>query len=252
MRISILTVHGEPYGLKLLNALRANAIVVDQVVVGRDVWASRLRWLRHLARRLGWPGAVAYLAWGMRARVFGGAGQGLERDYTKLALRVDDTPTPRSPETRAALERAGPDLCLLGDTGIVPPSVLAVPRIATLNAHPGVLPDYRGLDPALWALHEDRMDKIGCTLHLVDAGIDTGRVLEVRPYAWRGDETVDRLNRRLTEICVEMLVDACRQDWPAYRDRARPQSGGRLFSAMPLRGWFRVERKLARLARPPR
>ena len=253
MRISVLTFDHEPYGLKLLNLLQRSEIDVEQVVVCTDVWGSRARWLRRIAARLGWPGALAYLAWRVKSRAGCNdrvwRGRPIERDYRKLAGRVDYTSTPRSPATVTALERARPALCLLGDCGIVPPSVLAVPSIATLNAHPGVLPEYRGLDTALWAIHDDRLDKVGCTLHLVDAGIDTGGILEVRPYEWRGDETTDLLNERLSETCLTMLATACRADWPAYRDRARPQGDGRLFSVMPMRRWFEVERRLARRAR---
>jgi folate-dependent phosphoribosylglycinamide formyltransferase PurN len=252
MRISMLTFHQEPYGLRVLDLLRRNEIAVEQVVVCRDVWRSRVRWLRRIARRLGWPGALAYMAWRVRSRAVHQDTASLERDYRKLANRVDYTPTPRSPATAEALARARPALCLLGDCGIVPPSVLAIPSIATVNAHPGILPEYRGLDTALWAVHENRLDKVGCTLHLVDPGIDTGGILETRPYAWRGDETIDLLDRRLTETCATMLAEACRADWPAYRDRARPQGDGRYYSVMPMRRWFEVERRLARLAKSRR
>jgi folate-dependent phosphoribosylglycinamide formyltransferase PurN len=251
MRISVLTFDHEPYGLQLLNQLRRSEIPVEQVVVCTDIWGSRVRWLRRLAKRLGWAGALAYMAWRVRTRAAHRETDWLEQDYRKLANRVDYTPTPRSPTTAEALAAARPALCVLGDCGIVPPSVLAVPSIATLNAHPGILPEYRGLDTALWAVYEDRLDKVGCTLHLVDPGIDTGGILEIRPYTFRGDETIDVLDRRLMDTCVTLLVEACRADWPAYRERARPQGAGRYFSAMPMRRWFAVERRLARLARRP-
>ena len=256
MRISVLTFDHEPYGLKLLNLLRRSEISVEQVVVCSDVWGSRVRWLRRIAKRLGWAGALAYLAWRVRSRTFSKEatwrGHRLERDYRQLANRIDYTPTPRSTATPEALERARPALCLLGDCGIVPPAVLAVPSIATLNAHPGILPEYRGLDTALWAVYENQMDKVGCTLHVVDPGIDTGGILEIRPYTWQGDETIDLLARRLSETCLTMLVEACRAEWPAYLDRARPQGEGRQFSVMPMRRWFQVERRLARLAKRSR
>jgi hypothetical protein len=255
MRISVLTVNGEPYGLELLNLLRWSGIPVEQVVVCSDVRGLRVRWLRRLAKRLGWPAALTYAAWRLRSvalrRGNTWRGRRLERDYRRLANRVDSPPRPASTATVEALESASPALCLLGDCGLVPPAVLAIPTMATLNAHPGILPEYRGLDTALWAIYENRPDEVGCTLHLVEPGIDTGDILEIRPYAWRGDETIDRLSRRLSETCLTMLLEACRAEWPAYLDRARPQGEGRLFSAMPIRRWIQVERRLALLAKRP-
>jgi folate-dependent phosphoribosylglycinamide formyltransferase PurN len=151
----------------------------------------------------------------------------------------------------SALQGVRPELCLLGDCGIVPPAVLTVPTIATLNAHPGILPDFRGLDTPLWAVLEERFGRVGCTLHVVDAGIDTGPILETRPYEWRGDETIDRLMGRLDDECLTLLAGACRAEWPAYLERAVKQGEGRLYSVMPLQKWLRVERKLRRMAVRP-
>src|SRR5205823_6670975 len=147
----------------------------------------------------------------------------IERDYRRLAARVDYGEFPRSTATVEALRGGAPEVLLLADSGIVPRSVLAVPRFATLNAHPGVLPDYRGLDPELWAIEEGRFDAVGSTLHLVDAGIDTGPILEVERYVWRGDESLDVLIERVNERCLELLIQACREPWPETLERARPQ-----------------------------
>ncbi len=173
-------------------------------------------------------------------------GRRLERDYRRLAKRVDYAPDPRSAAALAALRRATPDLCLLAHSGIVPASVLAIPLVATLNAYPGILPEYRGVDVDLWAVYEGRFDRVGATLHVVDAGVDTGPVLETRPYAWRGDETLDRLLWRLNEMCLDLLAGACHKDWPGYLDRAVPQAAGHQYMVMPPRLRPEVERKLER------
>jgi hypothetical protein len=238
VRISVLTQEGGCFGLKLLNLLRWHAIPVEQVVVFTDVWRRRLRWLRRTVRRLGWMGTAAYLVEWRLWSPFARQGplwrdRALERDYGRLAGRVDRALLPRSPATTEALAAVVPDLCLLAQSGIVPPAVLAVPRIATLNAHPGVLPAYRGVDTELWAVYEGRFDQVGCTLHVVDAGVDTGPLLEVRPYLWVGDETIDRLLWRLNETCLDLLLDGCRAEWPGFLARAVPQGPGRLYHAFP-------------------
>jgi hypothetical protein len=243
LRIAVLTPHRHRYGLKLLNLLRWTGVDVAQVLLFTDRWRPRLRWARRSAGRVGWIGFVRYVAQGVWSSPFRGQGvswrgRPLEPDYTRLAGRVDFAPDARAPAAVEALHGGAPDLCLLAATEIIPRAVLDIPRLATLNAHPGVLPVYRGLDPQLWPLVERRFDDVGCTLHVVDAGVDTGPILEVRRYRWQGDETLDRLLWRLNETCLDLLAGACREAWPAYLERATPQGEGRLYHLLPpgLRG----------------
>jgi methionyl-tRNA formyltransferase len=51
-------------------------------------------------------------------------------------------------------------------------------RLGVLNAHMGLLPAYRGMSVAEWAALEGA--PVGCTVHLIDAGIDTGPMLATR------------------------------------------------------------------------
>ena len=251
LRISVLTLSGSRYALKLLNLLAWRGIPVEQVVTFTDIWSMRLRWARRSARSVGWGGAARYVAqrwWHSPFRGQGSRWRGrpLECDWRRLVKHHDHAPTPRSVQTVDVLRRTAPDLCLLVGAPMIPASVLAVPRLGTLNAHPGILPGYRGLDPELWALHEERFDQVGCTLHLVDQGVDTGPVLELRPYSWCGDETLERLIVRLTEACLDLLADACEKAGPSYLAAARPQGFGQNHSVFP--PWLRasVVRKLER------
>lgn len=45
-----------------------------------------------------------------------------------------------------------------------------------INVHNGPLPKYRGVNPINWALKNREMEH-GVTVHLIDAGIDTGAIL---------------------------------------------------------------------------
>lgn len=250
MRITVLTLAGSRYGLKLLNLLLWDGIPVEQVVVLRDRRRLRLRWARGSARRVGWPVVLGHALWGLRSPFHRQGdvwrGKRLVLDYHRLATRVDAVPSPRAPECLAALRAGRPELLLLAQTGLVPRCVLDIPTLATLNAHPGILPEYRGLNPDQWAIYERRFDRVGCSLHLVEPAIDRGPILEVRPYTWRGDETLDRLAWRLNETCLDLLAGACRQRWPAYLSRAAPQGDGRLYSLIPPWLWPRVSWNLRR------
>jgi methionyl-tRNA formyltransferase len=60
--------------------------------------------------------------------------------------------------------------------------IVQVPR-GILNVHPGPLPAYRGLYAPFWQMLNGE-DTLGCTVHLVDPGLDTGDVLSIEriPY----------------------------------------------------------------------
>lgn len=67
-----------------------------------------------------------------------------------------------------------------------------------LNLHPSLLPRYPGLDPVARALAAgDR--ETGCTVHLVDAGIDTGAILRQTRIPIFENDSVETLTARIHE-----------------------------------------------------
>jgi folate-dependent phosphoribosylglycinamide formyltransferase PurN len=46
-----------------------------------------------------------------------------------------------------------------------------------LGGHPGITPNYRGSHSAFWAVYFQKPEDVGCTVFLVDAGVDTGDVI---------------------------------------------------------------------------
>ena len=69
-------------------------------------------------------------------------------------------------------------LVYLGGGGILREAILAAPTLGVLNAHMGLLPAYRGMNVTEWALWND--DPVGCTVHLIVRGIDTGEIISTR------------------------------------------------------------------------
>ena len=62
---------------------------------------------------------------------------------------------------------------------ILQPAFIRVPQYGVINLHSGILPDYRGVMATFWAMLAGE-PQIGTTLHhIVDAGIDTGPVIEI-------------------------------------------------------------------------
>ena len=54
-----------------------------------------------------------------------------------------------------------------------------MPKTATINVHPSLLPKYRGPNPYIQVI-KNREKKSGVTLHLVDSNFDTGAILDQR------------------------------------------------------------------------
>ena len=63
-------------------------------------------------------------------------------------------------------------------TRILPPEVLALPRLGCVNVHGSILPRYRGAAPVQWAVIRGETET-GVTLMRMDEGLDTGPILAI-------------------------------------------------------------------------
>jgi len=80
-------------------------------------------------------------------------------------------------EFRAQLESIGPDAIVVVAYGrIIPPWMLALPRLGCINLHGSLLPRYRGAAPIQWAVANGDAFT-GNTTMLLEEGLDTGPIL---------------------------------------------------------------------------
>ena len=82
----------------------------------------------------------------------------------------------------------------------------------------------------------------GCTVHLVDAGVDTGPILAQAAVPVRGDDTVESLHRRIQRQEHRLLpsvVDAIARGWmrlgasPTVAPAHEPSDGSTGFVSPP-------------------
>ena len=71
--------------------------------------------------------------------------------------------------------------------------------VATLNIHPSLLPSLPGLNTHARAL-KSNLSVHGCTVHLVDSGIDTGPILAQAGLSVRPNETPDSLAAKVLKL----------------------------------------------------
>lgn len=100
-----------------------------------------------------------------------------------------------------------PDLVVLaGFMRLVGPAFLARFGGRTLNSHPALSPSFPGTAGPADALAYG-VKVTGCTLFLVDAGVDTGLICAQRAIEVADDDTVETLHERIKIAERAMLVD---------------------------------------------
>lgn len=81
------------------------------------------------------------------------------------------------PTTRATLAAYEPDIiCVACFSQRIPASIIALPRLGSINVHPSLLPKNRGPVPLFWTFRNGDTTT-GATIHLLDKGMDSGDIL---------------------------------------------------------------------------
>ena len=95
----------------------------------------------------------------------------------------------------SALDSLEPDLvCMAGFMRILPPDVTE--RHKVMNIHPSLLPLFPGLHAQRQAVQAG-VTYSGCTVHMADAGVDTGRIILQDAVPVMPDDTEDTLSDRI-------------------------------------------------------
>lgn len=113
--------------------------------------------------------------------------KGCEKHYKRSVEIVQNI---NSPDTEQALKEWAPDLIISARFSLIfKQNIESIPRHGIFNIHPGALPGYAGLCAPLRALlNQDA--QLGCTLHKVDKGIDTGSIYSVSYLDAHPEESV--------------------------------------------------------------
>lgn len=156
----------------------------------RKVW----RWLRDRRRYSGNPEAKFFFPDG-EPRL----------DHPEL---VREVPHINHPEVVKLARELKPDLICVFGTSLIRGDLLKEGRLGILNLHGGLSPEYRGADCTFWALYNGEPEKVGCTLHYIDAGIDTGRLIaHISPEVRECDSELE-LFWRAVQDSAEVYAEA--------------------------------------------
>ena len=103
---------------------------------------------------------------------------------------------------------------------LLSPAVIATFGGNIFNLHFSLLPEFPGFGPTRKALQAGAA-RTGVTVHLIDAGIDTGPIIAQGTVDIVAHDTVETLGRRQFEAAVPLAIQTVRQ---AERGELRPFS----------------------------
>lgn len=110
----------------------------------------------------------------------------------------------------AAVEAAQPDVVVsAGFMKILGADFLARFEGRTINTHPALLPSFKGAHGVRDAL-EYGVKVTGSTVHFVDAGVDTGRIIAQEPVLVRQDDDEASLHERIKVVERQLIVKVLR------------------------------------------
>jgi methionyl-tRNA formyltransferase len=142
-----------------------------------------------------------------------GRGQQLRASPVKLLaqeahLPLAQPPTLKTAESREELSRWAPDVLVVVAYGLIlPPPVLAIPRLGCVNIHGSLLPRWRGAAPIQRAILAGDAET-GVTIMQLDAGLDTGPMLLERRRSIGSHDSAGDLHDSLADLGAAALIEA--------------------------------------------
>ena len=149
-----------------------------------------------------------------RKRYFDPVHDNFSSSAAPRALEVADINDPR---VGSYISASGPEVCLITCTTKLSETTIRTIGVPIINIHGGHLPDYRGCHCFFMAINDGRFDAIGSTIHFVDAGLDTGDIIEIARPTIRPTDDAERLYSRAERLAAQRLVH-----WLEELENGRP------------------------------
>ena len=121
------------------------------------------------------------------------------QDYNYIKsynLHEIKTNSANSSSFRKQLLQLNPDIMIVASwSERIKKEVFDIPKIATINLHPSLLPKYRGPNPYMRTIL-NMEEKSGVTFHLMDENFDSGAILEQRTVEITQNDTAKELKAK--------------------------------------------------------
>jgi methionyl-tRNA formyltransferase len=100
-----------------------------------------------------------------------------------------------------------PDLGVIYVHRILNKELFSIPKLFTINLHPGILPKYAGGEPSFWSL-VDRSNEVGLTVYKVTEIADKGKIILIKKIPIGNDHSCKSLNRKVKKHAPQALVES--------------------------------------------
>jgi folate-dependent phosphoribosylglycinamide formyltransferase PurN len=146
-----------------------------------------------------------------------------------------------------------PDLVVVSGTPILKKGTIKAINGKIINLHPGMAPEYRGRYGAFWPIYNREPELVGVTVHFLDEGIDTGRILLQQRINYDPADTLKTIAHRQHRAGVELLVQ-CLTNFDAIAAKAYQKTGcpSHNYLAPGITHYFRARRWLRHSQNGPR
>ena len=125
-----------------------------------------------------------------------------------------------------------PDLIFVaGFPWRLPPELITLPRLGSINTHPALLPSYRGPDPFFWQMMNGETET-GLTTHRIEPEFDTGPILAQVRVPILPDDDFASIQARLFPLAPGLFAQALAAVAAGEPGRPQPLEGA---SYAPLR-----------------
>lgn len=161
---------GKPEGLAVLNALHDAGFKPSLIFAPSTFPSDDLQQIRFFAEKLTIPFVVS---------------NDLSRQQSKLKKM---------------------DLLLTCRFELISRNVFNSPKFGSVNIHPSLLPQYRGVHPLSWAIINDESES-GVSIHKIDEGIDTGPLLLQKSFEITDDDDIVTIGEKAKNLSVELSLD---------------------------------------------
>src|SRR6202453_2980963 len=116
----------------------------------------------------------------------------------------------KNEEFRSTLADLSPDaIIVVGYGRIIPQWMIDLPPRGNLNLHASLLPKYGGAAPIQWAIARGET-VTGVTTMKIDAGLDTGDILQQQEIPIAPNDTAETLAPKLAAVGAELVAETLR------------------------------------------
>jgi folate-dependent phosphoribosylglycinamide formyltransferase PurN len=164
------------------------------------------------------------------------------------SVDVFDVDSLNTASGQEVLRRLQPDLVVMASREMIRPETLAIARLGFVGCHPGILPEYRGVYAPFWAFRDGRADRIGLSVYLANAGVDTGPLIAERALAPQFGLRHFKVEseRLILEGARDLVETIEKAERGALTTYVKPRAESRMFSHVGLTHYLRAVAKEAR------